>query len=79
MCSRLFISTAFVSARAERVLRSGGSWRMLPREYPPWQTVYYHSRRWRIDGKDYERLPQSSEASIYAAMSRLMARRLARS
>jgi transposase len=28
--------------------------------------------------KDYERLPQSSEAFIYAAMSRLMARRLAR-
>ena len=24
------------------LLRSGGSWRMLPKEYPPWQTVYYH-------------------------------------
>jgi putative transposase len=24
------------------LLRSGCSWRMLPREYPPWQTVYYH-------------------------------------
>ena len=29
--------------------------------------------------KDYERLPESSEAFIYVAMSRLMARRLARS
>ena len=29
--------------------------------------------------KDYERLPESSEAFIYAAMSRLMARRLAHS
>jgi hypothetical protein len=28
--------------------------------------------------KDYERLPQSSEAFIYAAMMRLMVRRLAR-
>jgi hypothetical protein len=28
---------------------------------------------------DYERLAQSSEAFIYVAMSRLMARRLARS
>jgi hypothetical protein len=28
---------------------------------------------------DYERLPESSEAFIYVAMSRLMARRLARS
>ena len=27
--------------------------------------------------KDYERLPESSEAFIYVAMSRLMARRLA--
>jgi len=24
---------------------------MLPREYPPWQTVYYHFRKWRIDGR----------------------------
>ena len=31
------------------LLRSGCSWRMLPREYPPWQTVYYHFRRWRRD------------------------------
>jgi transposase len=28
--------------------------------------------------KDYERLPESSEAFIYAAMTRLMVRRLAR-
>jgi hypothetical protein len=28
---------------------------------------------------DYERLPETGEAFIYAAMSRLMARRLARS
>jgi hypothetical protein len=31
------------------------------------------------DEKDYERLPESSEAFIYVAMTRLMARRLARS
>jgi len=29
--------------------------------------------------KDYEQLPESAEAFIYAAMSRLMVRRLARS
>jgi transposase len=34
-----------------------------------------HNRRM---SKDYERLPESAEAFIYAAMSRLMLRRLAR-
>jgi len=29
--------------------------------------------------KDYERLPETGEALLYAAMSRLMVRRLARS
>lgn len=27
--------------------RSGGQWRMLPKEYPAWQTVYYYFRKWR--------------------------------
>ena len=31
------------------LLRSGCSWRMLPREYPPWQTVYDYFRRWCRD------------------------------
>lgn len=33
------------------LLRSGCSWRMPPKEYPPWQTVYYHFRKWKIDGR----------------------------
>ncbi len=33
------------------LLRSGCAWRMLPREYPPWQTVYYHFWKWRGDGR----------------------------
>ena len=32
------------------VLRSGGSWRMLPRDYAPWQTVYGYFRRWTREG-----------------------------
>ena len=32
------------------LLRSGCAWRMLPREFPPWQTVYYHFYKWRRDG-----------------------------
>jgi putative transposase len=33
------------------LLRSGCAWRMLPKEYPPWQTVYYHFRKWPRDGR----------------------------
>ncbi len=32
------------------LVRSGCAWRMLPREYPPWSTVYDYYRRWRKDG-----------------------------
>ena len=30
--------------------RAGCPWRYLPREYPPWQTVYGYFRTWRLDG-----------------------------
>jgi putative transposase len=32
------------------ILRSGGAWRLLPHEYPPWSTVYDYFRKWRIAG-----------------------------
>jgi putative transposase len=32
------------------VVRSGCQWRLLPREFAPWQTVYHYFRLWRIDG-----------------------------
>lgn len=32
------------------VVRSGGAWRLLPHDLPPWQTVYHYFRRWRLDG-----------------------------
>lgn len=31
------------------VLKTGCQWRMLPTEFPPWQTVYGQFRRWRLD------------------------------
>ena len=37
------------------VLKSGCPWRLLPREFPPWKTVYDWFRKWRIDGT-WERL-----------------------
>ena len=32
------------------ITRTGCQWRYLPREYPPWQTVYGYFRTWRRDG-----------------------------
>src|SRR5215218_10116035 len=32
------------------LLRTGCPWRYLPRDFPPWQTVYYHFRRFRLSG-----------------------------
>jgi len=37
------------------VLKSGCPWRLLPRDFPPWRTVYHWFRAWRIDGT-WERL-----------------------
>jgi putative transposase len=30
--------------------RSGCSWRALPHDFPPWGTVHYYYRRFRLDG-----------------------------
>jgi transposase len=32
------------------LLRTGCPWRFLPADFPPWQTVYYHFRRFRLTG-----------------------------
>ncbi len=32
------------------LLRSGCTWRMLPRDLPPWQVVYWHFAKWRATG-----------------------------
>ncbi len=50
----------------------------LPRRWVVERTFAWLSQNRRLS-KDYERLPESGEAFIYVAMSRLMARRLARS
>ncbi|MBW4541580.1 MAG: IS5 family transposase [Myxacorys chilensis ATA2-1-KO14] len=60
------------------VLVSGGAWRLLPHEYPPYSTVYYYFRQWRTDGSwkrihdqlvqwvrvGEDRLPSPSAASL---------------
>ena len=31
-------------------VRAGHAWRLLPRYFPPWKTVYHYLRAWRLDG-----------------------------
>lgn len=47
--------------------RSGCSWRMLPHEFPPWGTVHYYYRRFRLDGtwrKIHDRLRERVRMSV---------------
>jgi putative transposase len=61
----------------EKLLPPKG-FRVLPRRWVVERTSSWTDQNRRMS-KDYERLTETSEAFIYVAMSRLMARRLARS
>ena len=30
--------------------KTGCQWRLLPKSFPPWETVYYHFRQWMSKG-----------------------------
>ncbi|WP_352421068.1 transposase, partial [Proteiniphilum sp.] len=30
--------------------KTGCQWRMLPREFGPWQSVYFYFRKWKLEG-----------------------------
>ena len=32
------------------LVRTGCAWRLLPKDFPPWETVYWHFARWVDDG-----------------------------
>ena len=32
------------------IVRGGCAWRLLPRDLPPWKTVFHYFRKWRLDG-----------------------------
>lgn len=32
------------------LVRTGCAWRLLPRDFPPWSTVYHYFRDWKRDG-----------------------------
>jgi putative transposase len=60
----------------EKILPPPG-FRVLPRRWVVERTFSWLGQNRRLS-KEYERLPETSEAMIYVAMSRLMLRRLAR-
>jgi putative transposase len=45
------------------VLRTGCAWRYLPREYPPWPTVYTTFRQWRLHGV-WQRLHEALRRAV---------------
>ena len=51
------------------VLKSGCPWRMLPREFPPWRSVYHWFRTWRIDGT-WEHLNTALRERLRARLGR---------
>jgi putative transposase len=51
------------------VLKSGCPWRLLPRDFPPWETVYCWFRRWRIDGT-WEQLNATLREGVRTGLGR---------
>jgi len=51
------------------LLRSGCAWRLLPREFPPWPTVYAYFRRWQADGA-WERMAGALRRDLRVALGR---------
>jgi putative transposase len=51
------------------VLKSGCQWRLLPCDFPPWETVYHYFRRWSLDGT-WERVNQTIHERLRASLGR---------
>jgi putative transposase len=51
------------------ILKSGCQWRMLPREFPPWKTVFHYFRTWRIDGT-WERMNRAIRRGLREKLGR---------
>ena len=50
-------------------VRAGCAWRMLPRHFPPWKTVYHYLRAWRLDGT-WERILEAWRVAVRLASGR---------
>ena len=51
------------------ILKSGCPWRLLPKDFPPWKSVYDWFRKWRIDGT-FEHLNASLRELLRARSGR---------
>ena len=51
------------------VLIGGIQWRMLPREYPNWKSVYHYFRQWRRDGT-WQRIHDTLRARVRESVGR---------
>ena len=51
------------------VLRSGCAWRMMPHDLPPWGTVSWYFRQWRLDGS-WERIHDALRPKVREAEGR---------
>lgn len=45
------------------IVVSGSQWRMLPKDYPKWQSVYHYFRIWRDDGS-WQRIHDTLRAEV---------------
>ena len=45
------------------VVVGGIKWRMMPRDYPKWKSVYHYFRRWRMSG-DWQRIHDAIHAQL---------------
>jgi len=45
------------------IARTGCQWRMLPKDFPKWQSVYYHFAKWR-DDHTWERINDDLAAMV---------------
>lgn len=65
-----------IQARVEVMHRTQSKFEVLPKRWVVERTFGWFNQYRRLS-KDYERLPEMSEAAIYAVMTRIMLRRLA--
>ena len=56
------------------LLRTGCHWRLLPREFPPWPTVYYYFRRCEQESV-WLTLPTAAATTLRMSSKRLAPRR----